>query len=368
MDRWFFSDARGGWGSYTGHIDRRCYPNSSNRGVHIWGSTTVDGEPRLVAGFATFNRLQVQEMLKFLGIIYKAESFPWVILNAKGLFFEADGAGGQILDFEDAASVTTTRTQNLRLDPKNVKVVPDGHYMWFRRNGTRLMNEMPVLKEWLLSSRVVTAPGSAKQSGSGTATPSRKDKIRPERRELDGRCRVTGRLALDRGEPRGKDWSALHSAHVFPLGWITELNLKQLFSTAAFKMVKELGLDKQDLLINTILMDARVHGWFDDYRFGIWPVEEDGQWYGKIFRFEHNQCDVDGEWLLAAARPAKCLRPAHGKRETGEQRQARERDEKDRKEDKTRYNMTNESALRELLKVHFETCLHWHVKGMGWDK
>jgi hypothetical protein len=45
--------------------------------------------------------------------------------------------------------------------------------------------------------------------------------------------------------------------------------MKQLFSTDAFKMVKELGLHEQDLLINTILMDARVHGWFDDYRFGI---------------------------------------------------------------------------------------------------
>jgi hypothetical protein len=33
-----------------------------------------------------------------------------------------------------------------------------------------------------------------------------------------------------------------------------------------------------------------------------------------------------------------------------------------------KYNMADESALRELLKVHFETCLHWHVKGMGWDK
>jgi hypothetical protein len=144
--------------------------------------------------------------------------------------------------------------------------------------------------------------------------------------------------------------------------------MKQLFSTDAFKMVKELGLPKEDLLINTILVDARVHGWFDDYRFGIWPVEEDGHWYGKIFRFEHNQCDVDGEWLLAAAHPAKFLRPAHGQRETKEQRQARERDEKERQEDKTKYNMTDEPPLRELLKVHFETCLHWHVKGMGWAK
>ncbi|KAJ7271839.1 hypothetical protein C8J57DRAFT_1319705 [Mycena rebaudengoi] len=364
MDRWFFSDEHQGWTRYTGHIDRRCYPNSNNRGVHIWGSTTVYGEPRVVAGIATFNRLQVRDMLNFLGIIYKAESSPWVILNAKGLFFEADEAGGQITDFEDA--VTATQTQNLRLDPNDGHVVPEGHYMWFKRNGTRLAKDMPVMKGWLLSSRVVTAPGSAKQSG--TATPNRNDKIRPERRELDGRCRVTGRLALDRDQPRGKDWSALHSAHVFPLGWTSESNMKQLFSTDAFKMVKELGLPKQDLLINTILMDARVHGWFDDYRFGIWPVEEDGQWYGKIIRFEHSQCDVDGEWLLAAAQLAKFPRPAHGQRETSEQRQARERDEKERKEDKTKYNMTNEPALRELLKVHFETCLHWHVKGMGWDK
>jgi hypothetical protein len=49
-------------------------------------------------------------------------------------------------------------------------------------------------------------------------------------------------------------------------------------------------------------------------------------------------------------------------------REARERDEKEREEDRTPYDLTNEPILQELLRVHFETCLHWHVKGMGWHK
>jgi hypothetical protein len=115
-------------------------------------------------------------------------------------------------------------------------------------------------------------------------------------------------------------------------------------------------------------MDARAHAWFDDYRFGIWPVQEDGRWYGKIFRFEKSRCDVDGEWLLAAAPAANFPLPKYGQSERREQREARERDEKLREEDKTSHDLTDESVLRELFKVHFETCLHWHVKGMGWDK
>ncbi|KAF7328617.1 hypothetical protein MSAN_02476700 [Mycena sanguinolenta] len=362
MDRWFFSDVHKGWTGYTGQIDRRLYPNSSNRRVHIWGSRAVHGEPRVVAGMATFNRLQVREMHSFLGMIYKAEP-EWVILEAKGNFFDGDADGGQIADFESA--VETTQTQDLRLDPDDKRIILEGHYMWFRRNGSRLKKDTPEMKGWLLSSRVITAPASVQQSG--TTTPNRNDSIRPIRRERDGRCRVTGRLALDRDKPRGKDWSALHSAHVFPRGWTAESKIKQLFSKEGLKIVKEAGLHKEDLLINTILMDARVHGWFDDYRFGILPVEEDGRWYGKIVRFEHSQCDVEGQWLLAAARPSKFLRPAHGQRETNEQRKEREKDEKEREEDKTRYELT-EAVLRELLKVHLETCLHWHVKGMGWDK
>ncbi|KAJ7177320.1 hypothetical protein C8R43DRAFT_942585 [Mycena crocata] len=366
MDRWFFN-ANGiqGWNKYTGMpIDRRCYPNSIGRGVHIWSSRIVNGEPRVIAGIATFQRLQVGEVLEFLSIIYKAESSPWVILTAKGTFFEGGQTGGQITDFD--AAVTDTKNHNLRLESNDERVVPDGHYMWFKRTGTRLAADMPEMKGWLLSSRVITAQGSMKHSG--TSTPNRNDKIRPERRELDGRCRVTGRLAFERDQPRGKDWCALHSAHVFPLGWTTEFNMRELFSAAAFEMVKRLRLHEEDLLVNTILMDARVHGWFDDYRFGIWPVEEDGHWYGKIFRFEHGQCDVNGQWLLAAARPPVFLRPAHGQRETNEQRAAREKDEKGREEDMTRCTLTDNPILRELLKVHFETCLHWHVKGMGWDR
>jgi hypothetical protein len=139
-----------------------------------------------------------------------------------------------------------------------------------------------------------------------------------------------------------------------------------MFSAEALKLVKR--LHETDLVDNTILLDARVHGWFDDYRFGIWPIKQDDRWYGKIFRFEHGSCDVDGEWLLAAARPAKFRLPAHGQRETSLQREAREKDDKARADDKTRYDMTDVPILREVLKVHFETCLHWHVKGMGWHK
>jgi hypothetical protein len=139
-----------------------------------------------------------------------------------------------------------------------------------------------------------------------------------------------------------------------------------MFSAEALELVKD--LHEQDSLDNTILMDARAHMWFDDYRFGIWPVQQGKKWYGKIFRFEHGSCDVNGEWLLAAARPAKSPLPAYGQGETKLQREMREKDNKERAEDKTRYDLTDVPILREVLKVHFETCLHWHVKGMGWHK
>jgi hypothetical protein len=141
-----------------------------------------------------------------------------------------------------------------------------------------------------------------------------------------------------------------------------------MFSAEGYKLVEESLLHQKDALVNTLLLDARVHGWFDDYRFGIWPVQDENRWYGKIFRFEHSSCDVDGQWLLAAAQPAQFPRPGPGQRESEEQRINRERDEQEREDDRTRYDLTNQAMLRELLKVHFETCLHWHVKGMGWDK
>ena len=88
MDNWFLS--KKGWRNYTGYIDRRCYPNSRSRGVHIWGSQAVDGEPSVVAGelsgnvqfcadalrvgFATFSQLQICEMLEFLGVLYKGKA------------------------------------------------------------------------------------------------------------------------------------------------------------------------------------------------------------------------------------------------------------------------------------------------------
>ncbi|KAJ7710954.1 hypothetical protein B0H17DRAFT_1124034 [Mycena rosella] len=302
-------------------------------------------------------------MIEFLKVLYNQSDF--VLLEARGAFFEAE-KGGQLLDFD--SSVRTTQDKNIRLDPADEQVVADGHYMWFGRQGRRLTRGVPQKIEWLISSRVITAQGSV--NASGTATPNRDDYIRHKRRDLDGRCRVTGKLALDRSKPRGKDWSALHSAHVFPFGWTrtVEWKIAQMFSKEAFKKVKELGLLTKDLTENTILMDARAHAWFDDYRFGIWPVEEKGKWYGKIFRFEQGRCEVDGEWLLAASRPAKYPHPAPGQPETDEQREARKTDEKEREEDKTRCDLTDDTVLRELLKVHFQTCLHWHVKGMGWAK
>lgn len=146
----------------------------------------------------------------------------------------------------------------------------------------------------------------------------------------------------------------------------TRRQMAHLFSEDALKVVAPLA--GKDSVKNTILMDARVHKWFDDYRFGILPMQVGDKWYGKIFRFENNGCDVDGEWLLAAAHPPRpgVSRPAAGTRETSLEREAREADEKLREEDKTRYDMTADRLLREVLWMHFQTCLHWHVKGMGW--
>jgi hypothetical protein len=148
--------------------------------------------------------------------------------------------------------------------------------------------------------------------------------------------------------------------------WLILRQMEEMFSKEALKLVKD--LQDKDLLDNTILMDARAHAWFDDYRFGIWPLQEEERWFGKIFRFEYGSCDVDGEWLLAAAPPVIVPLPHYGQRETSLEREAREQDEKQRAADRTRYDLTDVPILREVLKVHFETCLHWHVKGMGWHK
>jgi hypothetical protein len=133
-------------------------------------------------------------------------------------------------------------------------------------------------------------------------------------------------------------------------------------------MIEQINLHVKDLIVNTVLMDARVHGWFDDYRFGIWPVEVDGRWYGKIFRFEDSCCDVDGEWLLAPILPAQHSRPPCGRQETPDEYTARQAENERRRKDRTKCDLTKEPEQRELFKVHFLTCLHWHVKGMGWAK
>ncbi|KAJ7673160.1 hypothetical protein DFH06DRAFT_1174645, partial [Mycena polygramma] len=226
MDTWFLS--KDGWNACNGdYIDRQCYPNSYGRGVHIWGSKPLAGEPVVVAGFATtFGRLQICEMFEFLKHLYSKD---------------------------------------------------------------------PCKKEWILSSCVITTQGSLNPSG--MTTRNLDEVIRCQRRS---RCRVMGKLAVDRGELQGNNWSALHCAHVFPLGWSVESKMQQMFSTEAFQVIKKLCLHVKDSSVNTMLMDARAHAWFDDYRFGIWPVQEDSKWYGKLFRFEQSRYDVDGLWPLAA--------------------------------------------------------------------
>ncbi|KAJ7133882.1 hypothetical protein C8R43DRAFT_1022406 [Mycena crocata] len=371
MNDWFFGPG-GGWSAHesvdVGPIDRRRYPNSSGRDVHIWGSAIHDGEPTVIAGFAAFGQLRAQELLEFLRILFDLTAqgaHDWVIVEAKGDFFQSPVTGGQVSKFPDA--VKQSKDEQVILNEDDEQVVPAGHYMWFKRlSKKRLAEETPDMKDWPLSSRTVTAPGSVKENASGTPTPNRT--LRRKRRSLDGRCRVTGRLALDRDNPRKRDWVSLHSAHVFPLAWCKEPEMRQMFGVDGFKLVRDHILDEQDGLVNTILMDARVHGWFDDYRFGIWPVKHEGKWYGKIFRFEHNGCEVDGEWLLAPISKARFPRPGFGRRESEEHRLDREREEQERTGDRTPCDLTTEPMLRELLKVHFETCLHWHVKGMGWDK
>lgn len=92
----------------------------------------------------------------------------FVLLKVRGVFFGAAG-GGQLLDFED--SVQATYRASERLDPGDAQVVPDGHYMWYKLQGTRLKREMPEKREWPLSSRVITTQGSG--NASGVATPHR---------------------------------------------------------------------------------------------------------------------------------------------------------------------------------------------------
>ncbi|KAJ7858053.1 hypothetical protein B0H14DRAFT_3135641 [Mycena olivaceomarginata] len=265
MDDWFFvQKTPPGWGDYPNQIDRRCYPNSRGRGVHTWGSTPDhQGEPRVVA--------------------------EWVLVKAQGSFFDADiKTGGELRFFPP--SVKKTKSADDRLVPDDKKVVEDGHYMWFKCLGRDIRSES----------------------------------IYRERRMVDGRCRVTGRLAPERGEVRGQDWTALHCAHAIPLAWSDKPHLEQMFSAEALEVVENLH-QKKDLLDNTILMDVRAHVWFDDYRFGIWP-------------------------FLAAAAPAEVPLPPYGQRETSVQREAREQDEKRRAEDQTKYDLTNVPVLRELLK------------------
>ncbi|KAJ7436119.1 hypothetical protein FB451DRAFT_1194129 [Mycena latifolia] len=259
--------------------------------MDIWFSLNGGWERR----FATFGRLQIREMIEFLGVLYKTEDHSirlYATRGTRGVFWHSRRQTVPRLPKLNPEHPG----RNVRLEPKDAQVVRDGHYMWFKRQGTRLATGMPLKVEWLFSSRIITAQGSD-------------DSIRHKRRELDGRCRVTGRLALDHGQPRGKDWSALHT-----YGQCRKMNV------------------------------------------------------GTAKYFGSSRCDVDGEWLLAAAPAAKFPLPNYGQSETREQHEACERDEKVREEDKTRYDMTDESVLMELLKVHVGTCLHWHVKGMGWNK
>jgi hypothetical protein len=94
----------------------------------------------------------------------------WAILHARGEFFENE-AGGKISDFESAVEATMSHEKRLNLEDE--QVVPAGHYIWFKRRGTRLVAETPVKKEWLLSSRTITTQNSVRGNASGTATPNR---------------------------------------------------------------------------------------------------------------------------------------------------------------------------------------------------
>lgn len=94
-------------------------------------------------------------------------AYRWVLVKAKGTFFESTDAGGQASDFDKA--VEATMDAPLRLTDNEERVVPDGHYLWFKRtSATRLGPATPLTRDWPLSSRIITAPGSA-----GTMTPTR---------------------------------------------------------------------------------------------------------------------------------------------------------------------------------------------------
>lgn len=99
----------------------------------------------------------------------------WVLVKAQGSFFDADiKTGGELRFFPP--SVKKTKSADDRLVPDDKKVVEDGHYMWFKCLGrdirvSRLAEETPEMRTWILTSRVVTVLGSV--NASGNSTPNR---------------------------------------------------------------------------------------------------------------------------------------------------------------------------------------------------
>jgi hypothetical protein len=91
--------------------------------------------------------------------------------------------------------------------------------------------------------------------------------------------------------------------------------MEEMFSEKALQLVD--ALLSGDLLDNTILMDARAHGWFDDYRlvFGRYNKVE-----GSMARFfASNRAAVSSshssQGSLAGSRPARDKFGSGGTRE-----------------------------------------------------
>jgi uncharacterized protein YbaA (DUF1428 family) len=70
----------------------------------------------------------------------------WVVVEAKGDFFKSPVTGGQISKFPDA--VKRSKDEQVILNEDDEQVVPDGHYMWFKRlSKKRLAEETPDMKD-----------------------------------------------------------------------------------------------------------------------------------------------------------------------------------------------------------------------------
>ncbi|KAJ7912641.1 hypothetical protein B0H13DRAFT_2474775 [Mycena leptocephala] len=144
--------------------------------------------------------------------------------------------------------------------------------------------------------------------------------------------------------------------------------MRKMFSVDGVKLVQDHIPDEQDGLVNTILMDVRIYGPDADYRFGIWPVKPREKWRGRIFWFEQNGCQVNGQWLLAPVPEVKFPRPGFGRRESEEHPLNREREEQERKDNRTQCDLTEEPMLCELLKPMLMKNMKLDVGSIDGDK